>query len=335
MKPQMPLGSQGRFRLLLLILLFLLLWQCSGADDGLPMAPGAGPDLHIKSISGKLELGRPSSIFVVLENRAEPSGLSEAGDDPAFRAEAARGVVAELTSPGGKIAVLSGPQMAGLLAGGESTVLQFSALAEGLPLGIYPFSVRCNYSRLSEVAASGVDGAPSLVFEYERPSVEFPLKVEIAEGPRVEIEEKEVWWGGSVRAGDESGLRLWASNLGEEAAEELDIQVLPKPPFLMVENMWSASSIAPGEGATLSLNVFTDENASAGCYALPCIISYRVGPGGDIRREEKAALVYVKDRSASIWVYPAAALFVLFLAAILLAAGRASGRRRRIRIVKS
>jgi hypothetical protein len=296
---------------------------------------GAVPDLHIKSISGKLELGRPSSIFVALENRAEPSALPEAGDEPAFRAEAARGIVAELTSQGGKISVLSGPQMAGLLAGGESTVLQFSALAEGLPLGIYPFSLRCNYSRLSKVAASGADGAPSLVFEYESPSVEFPLKVEIAEGPRVEIEENEVWWGGGVRAGDESGLQLWASNLGDEAAEELDIQVLPKPPFLMVENKWSASSIAPGKRASLSLNVFTDENASNGCYALPCIISYRVGPEGDIRREEKAALVYVKDRSASIWVYPAAAILVLFLAAIWLAAGRASGWRRRIRIIKS
>jgi hypothetical protein len=335
MKTPIHLGHFGSAHLFLLTILLLSLWQCSGADGGLPKAPGAGPNLHVTSVYGNLELGRPSSIFVVLENGALPGTSPADEDDPAFQREAARGIVAYLASPEGGIEILSGPQMAGLLAGGESTILQFSALAEGLPLGIYPINLRCNYSRLSQVASGGDDGPPSLVFDYEKTSIEFPLKAEIAAGPRVEIEEED-GWGSSVAAGEEAELELRVANQGDEPAQDLQIQFLPRSPFLMVENRWAISSIAPGERAAASLNVFTDENASYGCYALPCQITYKDGPDGEIRREEKAALVYVGERPYSIWIYPAAACLILLLLALLwLAHGRRRSGQRRIRIVKS
>lgn len=332
----MLLGHFGPSPLFLLIILLLLsLGQCNGVDDGLPKAPGDGPNLHVTSVYGNLELGRPSSIFVALENGALPGALPADEDDPAFQREAARGIVAEIASPDGGIEILSGPQMAGLLAGGESTILQFSALAEGLPLGIYPINLRCNYSRLSSVASSGDDGPPSLVFDYEQASIEFPLKAEIAAGPRMEIEEED-GWGSSVAAGEEAELELGVANLGDEPAQDLQIQFQPRPPFLMVENMWAISSIAPGDRAAVSLNVFTDENASYGCYALPCQITYKDGPDGEIWREEKAALVYVGERPYSIWIYPAAACLVILLSALLwLALVRRRSGQRRIRIVKS
>jgi hypothetical protein len=331
----MHLGRSGSAHLFLLILLLLSLSQCSGVDGGLPKAPGAGPDLHVTSVYGNLELGRPSSIFVVLENGALPGALPSDEDDPAFQREAARGIIAEITSPDDGIEILSGPQMAGLLAGGESTVLQFSVLAEGLPLGIYPINLRCNYSRLSQVASIGDDGPPSLAFDYEKTSIDFPLKAEIATGPRMEIEEEDEWSSG-VAAGEEAELELNVANLGDEPAQDFQIQFLPRPPFLMVENRWAISSIAPGERAAVSLNVFTDENASYGCYALPCMIAYKDGPDGEIWREEKAALVYVGDRPYPIWIYPAAAgLILLFSALLWLAHGRRRGGQRRIRIVKS
>ena len=54
-----------------------------------------------------------------------------------------------------RIKILSGQQNAGLLAAGENATVQFMAQAEGAALGIYPLQLRLNYSRLSQVTASG------------------------------------------------------------------------------------------------------------------------------------------------------------------------------------
>ena len=125
-------GSRIQCRFLFLILLLLLL-QPAGLSVGAGDSPEEAPNLEISSVYGNLELSRPSSIFVVLKNNASPS---EGPDESGLNKENARRIVAELLSSDDRIRVFSGPQMAGLLHAGENVTVQFTALAEGAPLGV-------------------------------------------------------------------------------------------------------------------------------------------------------------------------------------------------------
>lgn len=328
-----PLPHPSGLILILLIFPGLLAGPALGEEfKTVESYPAEGPDLQVSSVYGNLELGRPSSIFVVLKNGAEPA----IGDDgAAFRKDSARSISAELISSDERIKILSRPQLAGLLAGGESTTLQFTALAEGVPLGLYPLQMRCNFSLLFRVTASGEEGAPNLFFDYDMASIDFPLQVEIVTGPKIEIEGPDGWWDYAA-PGRESGLELVLNNRGDEPAVDLQLQVRPIPPILMVENGWVQANLSPEEKAEARLSLFADENASCGYYALPCLITYRDAPQGDWRREEMAAVVYVGQRLNATWIYLAAgALALILLLSGWWALKRARSSRRRLRIVKS
>ena len=293
---------------------------------------GGGPDLVIASVYGNLELGRPSSVFVVLENRAEQGAEEEEVD---LRREAARSISAQLISSDDRIRILSSPQFGGLLEGGENTTLQLTALAEGIPLGLYPLQLRCNFSWLSRVTATGNEAAPSLFFEYAATSQDIPMQVEIVMGPRIEIEVQDQWLN-YVAPGKESSLDLTLTNRGDEPARDLELQVRPLPPIMMVESAWVQASLSPGESAEATLSLFADENASPGYYALPCLITYKDALGEGKRREENAAVIYVGQRGGSVWIYLAgAALFGILLLSAWMAWKRLRHSRRRFRIVKS
>jgi len=290
------------------------------------------PDLVIASISGNLELGRPSSIFVVLENRAVPSAQEDEMD---MRREAARSISAQLINSDERIRILSQPQFGGLLDGGENTTLQFIALAEGIPLGLYPLELRCNFSWLSEVTATGSETAPGLFFEYIAASQDLPLQVEIVTGPRVEIEVQDEWLNYAA-TGKESLLWLTLTNRGDEPALDLQLQVRPSPPILMVENGWTRVNLSPGQSTEGRLSLFADENASSRYYALPCLISYRDAAVQELRREESAAVIYVGQRPTPAWIYLAgAAVAGILLLSARLVLEKIRRSRRRFRIVKS
>jgi len=293
---------------------------------------GGGPDLGIASISGNLELGRPSSIFVVLENKAEQGAEEE---DMDLRREAARSISAQLISSDERIKILSSPQFGGLLEGGANTSLQLTALAEGMPLGLYPLELRCNFSWLSGVTATGNEAAPSLFFEYTAATQDLPLQVEVVMGPRVEIEVQDQWLN-YVAPEKESLLQLTLTNHGDEPARDLELQVRPRPPIMMVESTWVQASLSPGESAEARLSLFADENASPGYYALPCLVTYKDSLEEGKRREEKAAVIYVGQRGGSVWIYLAgAALAVILLLSARLVLEKIRRSRRRFRIVKS
>jgi hypothetical protein len=321
--------------------LVLIMFVFSGSFSGLAQGEdlgreksrvGEGPNLVIASVSGNLELGRPSSIFVVLENRAEQGAKEEEMD---LSREAARSISAQLISSDERIRILSQMQFGGLLEGGENITLQFTALAEGMPLGLYPLELRCNFSRLSRVTATGSERAPGLLFEYRNTSLDIPLQVEMVMGPRVEIEVQDEWLN-YVAPGEESVLQLTLTNRGDEPARDLELQVSPRPPIMMVESAWVQASLPPGESAEARLSLFADENASPGYYALPCLVSYKDGLEEGKKREEKAAVIYVGQRGSSTWIYLAGASLIGIL---LLSARRALEKirhsRRRFRIVKS
>ncbi|MEI8003496.1 MAG: hypothetical protein WCG94_04105, partial [Methanothrix sp.] len=219
-----------------------------------------------------------------------------------------------------------------LLAAGENATVQFMVMAEGVPLGIYPLQLRLNYSRLSRVTASGRESSPNFVFAYEKASIELPLQAKVVLGPKIELEELE----GETLPGRESSRQLVLVNRGDEAALDLQMQACPSPPFLMVENGNEQASLAPGESATQSLSIFTDENATSGYYALPCTISYRDGQDGMWRSQELAALVYVGEDADSLWLYLGmAGMVLLLLAGSLWGLKRLLSGRRRLRIIKS
>jgi hypothetical protein len=293
---------------------------------------GGGPHLVIASVYGNLELGRPSSIFVALENRAE-QGADE--DDRDLRREAARSISAQLISSDERIRILSSPQFGGLLEGGANATLQLTALAEGIPLGLYPLELRCNFSWLSGVTATGSETAPSLFFEYAAASQDLPMQVEVVMGPRVEIEVQDEWLN-YVAPGKESSLELTLTNRGDEPARDLELQVRPLPPIMMVESAWVQASLSPGESAEARLSLFAEENASPRYYALPCLVTYNDGLEEGKRREEKAAVIYVGQRISSAWIYLAgAALAGILLLSALLVLEKIRRSRRRFRIVKS
>ena len=311
-----------------ILLLFLLLLPADFsalADD----SPAEGPHLQISSVYGNLEVGRPSSIFVVLQNNASPPKVP---DEPGFNKENARSIVALLQSSDDRIEIISEQQNAGLLAAGENATVQFMAQAEGGALGIYPLQLCLNYSRLSQVTASGEERAPNFVFDYEKASIKLPLQVEVVLGPKIELEELK----GETLPGAQSSLQLFLVNRGDEPVLDLQIQGRPSPPFLMVENEEKQASLAPGEGASLSLSVFTAENATSGYYALPCLISYRDGQDKERRNQELAVLIHVGEDAPSLWLYlGAAGLIVLLLAGGLWGLRRLMSGRRRLRIIKS
>ncbi|MEI8003871.1 MAG: hypothetical protein WCG94_06000, partial [Methanothrix sp.] len=92
-----------RYLLLLLLLLFPPAGFSAGADD----SQAQSPHLQISSIYGNLEVSRPSSIFVVLQNNALPS---EEPDELGFHKENASRIVAQLQSSDDRIKISSGPQ---------------------------------------------------------------------------------------------------------------------------------------------------------------------------------------------------------------------------------
>jgi len=312
-----------RFLLLLFLLLLLL---TTGFSAGADSSPDEGPHLQISSVYGNLEDGRPSNIFVVLQNNA--SSLIEP-DDTGFDKENARSIVAEISSTDDRIKIFSRPQNAGLLAVGENATVQFMAQAEGGALGIYPMMLRLNYSWLSQMTASA-DGA--IVFTYEKASIVLPLQIRVVLGPTIELEELE----GETLPGAQSSLQLFLANRGDEPALDIQLQARPSAPFLMVENGQEQTSLAPGESASLSLSVFTDENATSGYYALPCTVSYRDGQDAERRRQDIVAIVYVGEAGPSLWLYlGAAGVILLVLAGGYVAMKRLMNGQRRLRIIKS
>lgn len=308
-----------------LLLLLLTVGFSAGADEG----PAEGPNLQISSISGNLEMGRPSSIYVVLQNNASPS--KEPADN-GFNKATAGSIEAELYCSDDRIKIFSGPQMAGSLAAGENATVQFMALAEGVALGIYPLQLRLNYSRLSQVTVSGDERIPNFVFAYESVLMELPSQVEVVRGPKIELEKLV----GETLPGIEASLQLILTNRGDEPAFDLLMQARPNPPFLMVENGKEQPSLAPDESAPLSLSVFTDEDATSGYYVLPCMISYRDEQDGERRSQELSVLVFVGESPFTSWLHLGlAGLMVLLLAGGLLGLKRFMSGGKKLRIIKS
>lgn len=298
---------------------------------------GDRPILQISEIRGSFEQGRPASIFIVLKNNQTPPDIS---DESGLNRADARSIRAELMSVDDSIKILSGTQMAGLLSPGKNVTLQFVAMADGAPPGIYPFHLLLNYSWLAQVTATNGDGAPNLVFGYDARTMDLPIQAEVLREQRIELSVSEDDLSSKILPEKDDMLRLVLTNYGEQTIENLSLKARPVYPFMMIENSPQLLSMASRESAEMSLMAFADENATPGYYALPCRITYESMQEDRtkvVRSQEVSVIVYVGKKSYPAWLYLGAAGG---LSAILIGGWWAKtrilcGRRRgRMRIVK-
>jgi hypothetical protein len=302
--------------LAVLVVLLLIAISGRGADTG-----EDGPHLEISSVFGHLEQNRPSVLTVLLHNNASAPAKGAGFDAKKGDAD---GIVALLQSEDDRIKVLSGPQGAGTLAPGENKSLEFTALAEGAEVGIYPLQLCLNYSWLSQVTISGDENLPDVVFQYEDDAREMPLHAKVVQGPKIQLEELK----GEAFPGEESELQLLLANLGDEPALDLQVEAHPQMPFSSVETEKEPTRIDPDGSAVVKLKVLTEDNAASGSFALPCQIIYR---DGDKRTDDLAVLVSVRRGWPLGW--PSGAVLLLLLIGVFLGtrkylSGRKKARRR-------
>lgn len=287
-----------------------------------------GQSQLIASLSGGLEVGRDSSIFIDLRNNASSSPLKDLPSDLNVEENRALEVVAELHSEDEEIEVLSGPQNAGSLGPGENRSLEFIVRAkDDADIGIHPLELILSYNVLSEIEVTEDAGLPDIAFTYRTVSEDIPLEVKAAIGPRIEIEDVR----GSVAPGEESMLEIVFVNRGDATAAMLEAQVVPQKPFSCKSCEIKINAINPGEKSSAKFSITADD-APEGEYALPLILRYAHARGAEAEEagvEEFAALVPVRGRlwNESTSLPVALLLFLLLALMVRLASGRNRKRR--------
>lgn len=290
--------------LIILVLLALAMLPTSNGDDYI--CTEGGPRLLASSVVSSMESGRSDYILIDLQNAGnislkackEPSDQREAdlaSIESEYEANCSRaiGIEAELLSRDDRIDVLSGPQVAGSLSSGQRRQVRFMASADAdLAAGIYPFSLKLDYSRQSNVLISGESGFPDISFQYQNESELVPLEVAVAAGPKIAVQEVS----GPASPGDSSELEIVLTNQGDQAAASLIIQPQIQSPFTGTSGPAALERLDPGRSASVSLEIDTENGAKPGQYALPLVISYL---DGEIQHSsETAALVEVEKHSA-------------------------------------
>jgi hypothetical protein len=294
-----------------LFILLLLAACCRGSD-----LSEDGPHLEVASISGNLEIDRPSVIAVELHNNATYSATYDAGEsdtgsdalDVKRSTANARAVEAELSSQDDSIDVLSGPQVLGTLAPGMNRSVRFTALAKGAQKGVYPLQLDLRFSRLVQVSTTGDESVPDVLFSYEEERLELPIQVDVVQGPKIETEEIK----GNAALGKESEIEIILVNRGDESAVDLQMRPEARPPFDQAQAPEEKLQIEPDGRATIKLQVRLDENLATGDFPLPCKISYKNGNDGNMRSEDMAVMIHVQNDSFPGWLaMPAAGLLLL------------------------
>jgi len=290
--------------LIILVLLALAMLTPSNGEDYI--CTEGGPQLMARHAGASMESGRSDYILIDLKNCGnislkaciEPSDQREAdlaSIESEYEANCSRaiGTWAELLSRDDKIVVLSGPQVAGSLAPGQSRSIRFLTQADAdLAAGIYPFSLKLDYARQSNVQISGEAGFPDLSFQYKNESELFPIEVAVSAGPKIEVQEVR----GLASPGDGSELEIVLANHGDQAAEDLIIQPQIQMPFTGTSGQAALERLDPGRSASVFLSMDTENGAKTGQYALPLVINYL---DGEIQQSsETAALVQVEKHSA-------------------------------------
>jgi len=317
--------------------LFLLAPQ-AWAEDDFYRAEG-GPQIFVTSVTSSLETGKTGSVFVKIENRGEISGLVEKRTpqtedekmlallegEMEMEGSEAVGIQGKLSSRDGRLEVLSRPQLAGSLSGGEALErpMEFSVRAESsASAGVYPMLLEVSYERLEDVLVRGNPLYPETHFQRAEATETISIEVPVMTGPRLEVAEVK----GSISPGRSSALELVMANGGDVPAREVRARLLVQPPFNSTGEEVELGDIEPGKRAASEYPLEVDRLADPGERALVWQVRYLPGELGEERSEELAALVEVKAPTGL------RALFVVPIVAILITLIYLGGVRRGLRL---
>ena len=287
-----------------------------------------GPQIFVTSVNSSLETGKTGSVFVTIENRGNVTGLVEkrqpATEDEKMLAllegememegSEAVGIQASLSSRDERLEVLSRPQLAGSLAGGEALdrPIEFSVRAsESASSGIYPMILEVTYERQDDVQVQGNPLYPEIRFERAEASETISIEVPVMTGPRLEVAEVK----GSVSPGRSSDLELVLLNDGDVPARQVQAELLVGPPFNSTAGVAELGDIEPGDRASAEFPLAVDRMADPGESALVLQVRYLPGEGKEERTEQLAALVEVKAPTGlrAILVVPIVAILLTLL----------------------
>ncbi|NPV63116.1 MAG: hypothetical protein HPY61_10910 [Methanotrichaceae archaeon] len=281
-----------------------------------------GPKLEISSWNGQLQSGRTGTLSLEIANNGSvqafsgsPEALSSWLKDAGGRAFA---VQADLESADERIEILSGPQPAGSIDPGERREMKFAARAiEEAGPGVYPLQLTLSYQELSQVDSSGQP--PDVAFEYREQSLEIPLQVEVAKGPRLEIEA-----GGDLRPGAHGQVEVSILNRGDRKAENASFWPISQPPLLYDGAVVVLGDLDPGASGRAKLELSVEEDAPSGYYALPCTVECL--SAGRLQTERMAALIEVNDRSWTSYLW-LPALGLLLACGLYVAVSKRRGKK--------
>lgn len=317
----------GKAMMLAFVLAFVLLSYSAISAEDFYRAEG-GPSIFVTSVSSNVETGKVGSVFVVIENRGQVTGLEEKrapetedeemlalleGEMEMEGAEAV-GIEAKLSSRDERLEVLSRSQLAGSLSAGErlEVPIEFSVRAEeSASSGVYPVVLEISYERLEDVQVQGNPLYPEIYFQRAPAKETISLEVPVMTGARLEVAEVK----GSISPGRASDLELVIENSGDLLAEGVKTRLLVQDPLNSTDEELALGDIGPGKRVTASFPLVVDREADPGEYALVCQIRYSSGEGGAERREDLAALVEVKAPTGlrTILVVPIVAILLTIL----------------------
>jgi len=287
-----------------------------------------GPQIFVSSLSSSIETGKVGSVFVNIENQGQVTGLEEKrtpqtedekmlalleGEMEKEGSEAV-GIEARLVSRDERLEVLSRPQLAGSLSGGESLKMpiEFSVRAEeSASSGIYPMVLEISYERQEDVQVEGNPLYPEIYFQRAAAKETISLEVPVMTGPRLEVAEVK----GSISPGRTSDLGLVLENSGDVAAREVRVSLLVQPPFNSTGEEVALGDVESGKKTVAEFPLEVDREADPGEYALVCQIRYVSADGDAERREDLAALVEVKAPTGlrAILIVPIIAIVLTLL----------------------
>ncbi|MHC1631693.1 MAG: COG1361 S-layer family protein [Methanotrichaceae archaeon] len=307
---------------LMALFILLAIFAMTADGDNYYQAEG-GPKLIVSSVDAKLESGRTGTVWVELGNigvtNLKQNNNPQTEDEKMLAAleqeiekEATEAIGIEAQLDGRDvIEVISGPQLAGSLRNNQRLERPMEFLVrvdENARAGIYPLALEVNYEQQS-VRMEGDPRYPEIYFQREPAEEILPLNVTVVKGPEIWLDKVE----GKASPGRESKLKFVLTNKGDEIASDVQVKLLPQPPFGWIGRAAMLGDLDPGKSTKVKFQIKVDRDVDLGDCILPYQVIYKSGQ--ETRTEDLAALVEVKTPTdlKAIIVIPALAILLAAL----------------------
>ena len=250
------------------------------------------PDIHASvQGNGEYKRGETSTIPIVLSNKGVLEGfktevevkgssiddqlnatLQKMEADNANGILTAVGIVATLESDVDGITVKTGPQEAGSLPTGMTSMmpLRYTVdIQKGLPAGEYDLTLNVTYKHLRNVVYSadavntsgvltGVRNINASYWYNENVTEKIPIKIIIKEATNFEIVGKD---DSNLSAKKSGNLYVTYRNSGEEQAKNAFVRLSTATPFSTMDDQAYLGTVNPGEEKTVVFRINVDEDS--------------------------------------------------------------------------